>query len=214
MSPLDGVFKPKLLGTALSEQKTFGVGFTKYKDWELSVELNPDANQYEGFGNVLHFSVPPSDDVSLTWEDSPGGRIPAIYQVPKSGGNKLRIHHHVNGPNTYWDTPVLAAGWHTLKIANRANECGSFKYTVTIDGKQEYSVENKTPKVWEYVSAYISNSRLHYGVSGSYRNLRFESKSTDLSYLNHFFKLEIFVLAIRVKTSVKVFFIFCRTRSC
>lgn len=180
LNPPDGVFSPKPLNTALNEQKMFGVGFTKYKDWELSLDLNLDANQGEGWKTVLQFMVPPpsSVDPSARFEESPGGRIPAIYQMPKSNGNKLRIHHHVNGPNNYFDTSALADGWHSFKIANRVNECGKFMYSISVDGKQEYSVENKTPKIWQNVNAYIANSRLHYGVTGSYKNLRFESLLT------------------------------------
>ena len=184
LNPSNGVFGSKPLNTALNQQKTFGVDFTKYKDWELSVDLNLQANQDEDFKNVLQLMVQPlpSDTVNMQWEESAGGRIPTIYQMPKSNGNKLRIHHHVNGP-TYFDTPELAAGWRSLKIANRVNECGSFIYSVSVDGTQVYSVENKTPEVWQNVNAYIANSHLHHGVTGSYKNLRFESILTAKSSL-------------------------------
>ena len=170
MTPVDGNLSPKPHKSPLPQQTTFGAGFTIYKDWELSVELNLQANELEnGHRNILQLMIPGNEDPQL------GGRLPAVYQSPKSSGNKLLIFAHVNGPNTLVQTADLTPGWHWLKIANRVNECGTFMYSISIDGDQVHLVENNTPQVFKNVNAYLSNSYKTNGALGSFRNFRFES---------------------------------------
>ena len=168
---------PKPVGTPVNEQTAFGVGFTLYKDWELSVWLNLDANQIQSHKNVLHLMSPERTE-----------RILTIFQSPKSYGNKLRIRAHVNGENSYYDTKNLTPGWHWLKVAHRVNQYGKFTYSISIDGDNSYSVENQTPEIFENVNAYFSFSA-HYpsyaipdytnvyaGAAGKFKNLRLDSE--------------------------------------
>ena len=95
--------------------------------------------------------------------------------------SKLHISSFVNDNwNFAFDTENLTEDWFNLKIKQSEN-AGTYEYSIFIDDEKVFSVENKTPKVWENVRAEFCSSEKWVAksiASGSYRNLRVESKYT------------------------------------
>ena len=76
------------------------------------------------------------------------------------------------------NTENMTEDWFNLKIEQSEN-AGTYEYSILIDDKKIFSVENKTPKVWKNVRAEFGSSESWVANSiavGSFRNFQVESE--------------------------------------
>ena len=106
-----------------------------------------------------------------------GNRIPAVFQAPNS--RKLGIYSYVNNDWSHWFiTESLPESWVNVKI-RQIRKLGIIEYSIHVDNKEVYAVNNTTPKVFIDVQAEFGRIKDHpdYQIAqGSYRNLQLTSK--------------------------------------
>ena len=139
------------------------------KTWSVSFEMKMteiDATNSDKWISIFHMHVQETN-----WPD-PGCKMPAV-ELDERDNNKLKIFSAVNGETVFlgqdkMTTPALDT-WITIEIS-QTEENDIFTLSISIDGAQIYSTENKQPQIFENVEVSASKS-LQPGYSGYLRNL-------------------------------------------
>ena len=112
---------------------------------------------------------------------SVGNRIPSIYQFPYD--TALYVGYYINDNwSKYFKTQKMTEDWFNLKI-EQAETSDGFKYSITIDDKQVFTVINKTPKAFKNVEASfcrIKDDKNYRAADGWYQNLQILSQLSTL----------------------------------
>ena len=176
---------------------------TFWKRYELSVDLNIEANAHNGWSNILHFF---DSNVHLSTWNQPGSQIPGIYQHKLS--NRLALCNFVNNNgNICTNHDVSENEWFNVKflqvilieisfVSNcmftyvefKAEESGQFHYSIFLDGDEIISLINTSPKVFSGVHAQTGRTIIpenasgnYVAANGSFRNLKLTSEYNSLN---------------------------------
>ena len=139
------------------------------KTWSVSFEMKMTemaATNSDKWIGIFQMHVQ-----GTNWPEA-GCKVPAV-DLDKRDNNKLNIFSAVNGETVSLDqdkitTPALDT-WMAIEIA-QTEENEIFTLSISIDGAQIYSTENKQPQLFENVEVSASKS-VPSGYTGYLRNL-------------------------------------------
>ena len=139
------------------------------KTWSVSFEMKMTeiaATNSDKWTSIFHMHVQ-----GTNWPEV-GCKMPAV-ELDERDNNKLKIFSAVNGETLFlgqdkMTTPALD-NWITIEIS-QTEENDIFTLSISIDGAQIYSTQNKQPQRFENVEVSASKS-LPSGYTGYLRNL-------------------------------------------
>ena len=115
-----------------------------------------------------------------------GNRNPAVWFHPNS--LSLHISSSISGNwNYYWNSPELTVGqWTSVKISQRPDNRGTYKYTIRLDGKLEFQVTNTKAESFPDTKLYVS-SPWHSPAYAQLRNFKVVDHQNGSNLTNYFF---------------------------
>ena len=149
------------------------------KTWSVSFEMKMtemDATNSDKWTSIFHMHVQ-----GTNWPEV-GCKMPAV-ELDERDNNKLKIFSAVNGETVFlgqdkMTTPALD-NWITIEIS-QTEENDIFTLSISIDGAQIYSTENKQPQRFENVEVSASKS-LPSGYTGYLRNLLIKGGADEIA---------------------------------
>ena len=146
------------------------------KEWKVSFDFK--ANKFNGFQQLLHFTVGGKGAGSGA---KYGDRTPAIWTQPSKG---FVISSAVGGkPSFTKNIKALPSTGEWINVeVNQQLEGSKMIYSIFIDGKKKFSTRNSNPSEFENVQVFAS-SRWYSSVSGSIKNLLIQNRNDGRSIL-------------------------------
>jgi len=150
-----------------------------HKNWRVSFQVKPSNGIFYQYTNIIHFSV--GGDYSVY-----GDRVPSVFFI--GGTHRLHISSAINGrSNYYWRTSQsIQKGVFThVLIRQRKNKQGQYVYSISLNGKQVFSIINTDPREFTNVKVWASNP--WYASSGAVlKGLEYESGEPKIDAGNTF----------------------------
>ena len=121
---------------------------TYYPQYEVSFDIKPSHGTVSAWANILHITQGDGNGIY-------GDRNPAVWFWP--GSHRLHICSAINGDKShcYDSTTDLPTDKYThvyIKQEKKAN--GIHFFTVTLNGKEAYRIQNNQPQTFQNVKFY------------------------------------------------------------